>query len=410
MGYQEQWNGYAAFKVQSGLGVPASGSGAKVIRQTGGQGIRMTKASIGSKEIRRDGMSTRGRHGLQKTAGSYSHELSIGGFDDMMEAVMRGTWSAANLQLTQANFTSLTTGANTIVFTSGSPISLGVKVGDVWRLTNQATSTANNNINLRVTGVSSTTVTVAETLVVNVVPDTSCELTRTGRVLVNPGPGNLVKRYFTIEEYEYDTDQSEVSSDAVWGSYKLTMAPNGLLTFDTSLVGTGQFDPLASGASPMFTSPATSTGVPLAVVEAKVRLGGTDLVDLTSFDITVDIKPSSPDVISPSPYAPDVFNGSETVMMNMTMLRKDLLLLADFVDETPLSLHVLAEENESAPKDFFSLFVGNFTLGSVDKSALAKEGGPRTQSVSVPADLVGVDNTGAGYDATQVKIQVSNAT
>ncbi|RWP84891.1 MAG: hypothetical protein EOR12_27045 [Mesorhizobium sp.] len=409
MGYQEQWNGYAAFKVQSGLGVPASGAGAKVIRQTGGQGIRMTKASIGSKEIRRDGMSTRGRHGLQKTAGSYSHELSIGGFDDMLEAVMRGTWSAANLALTEADFTSITTGANTIVFASGSPIALGVKVGDVWRLTNHS-SAANNSLNLRVTGVSSTTITVAETLVVNAVADTDCDLTRTGRVLVNPGPGNLVKRYFTVEEYEYDTDQSEVSSDAVWGSYKLTMAPNGLLTLDTSLVGTGRFDPLASGASPMFTSPVTSTGVPLAVVEAKVRLGSTDLVDLTAFDITVDIKPSSPDVISPSPYAPDVFNGSETVMINMTMLRKDLLALADFVDETPLSLHVLAEENEVAPKDFFSLFVGNFTLGSVDKSALAKEGGPRTQSVSVPADLVGVDSTGAGYDATQVKIQVSNAT
>lgn len=409
MGYQEQWNGYAAFKVQSGLGVPASGSGAKVIRQTGGQGIRMTKASIGSKEIRRDGMSTRGRHGLQKTAGSYSHELSIGGFDDMLEAVMRGTWSAADLQLDEGDFTSITTGAHTIVFASGSPISLGVKVGDIWRLTNHS-SAANNNINLRVTGVSSTTITVAETLVVNAVADTDCEITRTGRVLVNPGPGNLVKRYFTVEEYEYDTDQSEVSSDAVWGSYKLTMAPNGLLTLDTSLVGTGQFEPLASGSSPMFTSPATSTGVPLAVVEAKVRLGAEDLVDLTSFDITVDIKPASPDVISASPYAPDVFNGSETVMINMTMLRKDLLLLADFVDETPLSLHVLAEENENSPKDFFSLFVGNFTLGSADKSALAKEGGPRTQSVAIPADLVGVDNTGAGYDATQVKIQVSNAT
>ncbi|MGX9145940.1 phage tail tube protein [Mesorhizobium sp. 128a] len=409
MGYQEQWNGYAAFKVQSGLGVPASGSGAKVLRQTGGQGIRMTKASIGSKEIRRDGMSTRGRHGLQKTAGSYSHELSIGGFDDILEAVMRGTWSVADLQLDEGDFTSITTGAHTIVFASGSPVSLGVKVGDIWRLTNHS-SAANNNINLRVTGVSSTTVTVAETLVVNAVADTDCELTRTGRVLVNPGPGNLVKRYFTVEEYEYDTDQSEVSSDAVWGSYKLTMAPNGLLTLDTSLVGTGQFDPLASGSSPMFTSPVTSTGVPLAVVEAKVRLGVEDLVALTAFDITVDIKPSSPDVISPSPYAPDVFNGSETVMINMTMLRKDLLMLADFVDETPLSLHVLAEENENSPKDFFSLFVGNFTLGSVDKSALAKEGGPRTQSVAIPADLVGVDNTGAGYDATQVKIQVSNAT
>ncbi|RUU37222.1 hypothetical protein EOD08_15850 [Mesorhizobium sp. M6A.T.Ca.TU.002.02.2.1] len=406
--YQEQWNGYAAFKVQSALGSQAYGADAKVLRQTGGTGIRMTKAAIESKEVRRDGLSTRGRHGLQKTAGGYTSELSLGGFDDILEAVMRGTWSSANLQLTQADFTSITTGANTIVFAAGSPISLGVKVGDVWRLTNHS-SAANNSINLRVTGVSSTTITVAETLVVNAVADTACELTRTGRVLVNPGAGNLVKRYFTVEEYEYDLDQSEVATDAVWGSYKLTMQPNGLLTLDTSLVGTGQFAALASGSSPLFTSPVTSTGVPLAVVEAKLRLGSTDMVDLTSFDVTVDIRPSSPDVISPNKYAPAVFNGSEMVTMNLSMLRKDLLAVADFVDETPLSLHVLAEENESTPTDFFSLFVGNFTLGSVDKSALAKEGGPRTQTIAIPPSLVGVDNTGAGYDVTQCKLQVSNA-
>ncbi|RUU29764.1 phage tail tube protein [Mesorhizobium sp. M6A.T.Ce.TU.016.01.1.1] len=410
MAYQEQWNGYTARKIQSAKGSQASGSDAIVLRQTGGQGGRMSKAAIESQEVRRDGLSTRGRHGLQKTNGAYTSELSLGGFDDILQAVMRGTWSAANLQLTQADFTSITTGANTIVLTSGSPIALGLRVGDVIRISNQATSTTNNNVNLRITGLTATTITVAETLVVNAVADTTCEITRTGRVLVNPGSGNLVKRYFTVEEYEYDLDQSELFTDCVWGSYKITMAPNGLLTLDTSWVGTGQFEALASGSSPMFTSPVTSTGVPLAVVEAKLRLGTTDLLDLTSFDITVDIQPSAPDVISSSPYAPDVFNGSEMVTMNLSILRKDLLSVADFIDETPLSLHVLAEENESAPKDFFSLFVGNFTLGSVDKSALAKAGGPRTQSISVPPALVGVDATGAGHDASQVKLQISNAT
>lgn len=408
MAYQEQWNGYAARKVQSALGSQASGSGAAVIRQTGGQGGRMTKASIGSQEVRRDGMSTRGRHGLQKTTGAYTSELSVGSFDDIFEAVSRGTWGSANLQVTQSDFTSITTGANTIVFTSGSPISLGFFVGDVIRLTNHSSS-GNNNINLRITGLSSTTITVAETLTINAVADTSCEITRTGRVLVNPGAGSLVKRYFTIEEYEYDTDQSEIFTDCVWGSYKITMAPNGLLTLDTTWVGTGQFDVLATGSSPMFSSPTTTTSVPLAVVEAKLRLGSTDLADLTSFDIMVDCQPNAPDVISASPYAPAVFTGSELVTMNLTLLRKDLVDVTNFIDEQPLTLHVLAEENENAPKDFFSLFVGNFTLGSVDKSALAKAGGPRTQTVAVPADLVGVDNTGAGYNATQVKLQVSNA-
>jgi hypothetical protein len=409
MAYVEQWNGYAAAKVQSALGSQSSSTGATVIRQTGGVGGRMTKAAIESNEVRRDGLSTRGRHGLRKSTGTYSSEYSVGGFDDIMQAVLRGTYGTADLAITQADFTSITTGANTIILTSGSPISLGLRVGDVIVMTGYS-QTADNSKNLRITGISSTTITVAETLTVNASADTSVTITRTGRVLKNPGAGALVKRYYTVEEYEYDTDRSEVFTDCVWGSFKLSMQPNGLLLFDTSWVGTGQTEVKASGSSPHFSSPTTPTGVPLAVVEATVRMGGVDLVDLTSFDIMVDNQPVAPDVISSSPYAPDVFSGSELVSMNLTALRKDLTFMSDFLAETVYSLHILATENESEPKSFLSIYVPNFTLGSVDKSALSKQGGPRTQTIAVPNALVGIDNTGSGYDATQVKIQVSNAT
>lgn len=417
MAYQEQWNGYAAAKVQSALGSQSSSTGATIIRQTGGVGGRTTKAAIGSNEVRRDGMSTRGRHGLRKSTGTYTSEYSVGGFDDIMQAVMRGTWGSADLAITEASViggsaaaTSITTTTSTIVAAAGSWITQGLRVGDVIVLTGQATSTTNNSKNLRITGLTALVITVAETLVLNATPDTSFTVTRTGRVLVNPGAGALVKRYYTVEEYEYNTDQSEVFTDCVWGSYKLSMQPNGLLLLDTSWVGTGQTEVKASGSSPHFTTPATPTGAPLAVVEATIRMGGIDLVDLTSFDITVDNQPNAPDVISASPYAPDVFSGSEMVGMNLTALRKDLVFMTDFLAETVYSLHILATENESEPKSFLSIYVPNFTLGSVDKSALAKAGGPRTQSISVPAALVGVDNTGSAFDATQVKVQISNPT
>jgi len=411
MAYSQNWNGYAASKVQAGLGQQASGGSAKVIRQTGGQGGRMTKAAIESQEVRRDGMSTRGRHGLQKTNAQYSSELSVGGFDDIFEAVLRGTWGAADLAITEATagLTSITTDANTIVAAAGSWITAGLRVGDVVVLTGHS-SAGNNSRNLRITGLTASTITVAETLTVNAVADTAFTITRTGRVLVNPGAGNLVRRYFTVEEHEYDLDQSELFTDCIWSSFRLSMQPNGLLLLDTSWVGTGRFEALASGSSPHFTSPVTSTGEPLAVVEAVVRMGGVDFLDLTSFDLSVDAQAVAPDVISASPYAPDVFTGTEMVSMNLSVLRKDLLSVADFIDENPLSLHILAQENEAAPASFVSIHIPNFTLGSVDKSALAKAGGPRTQTISVPAALVGVDNRGGAYDATQIKIQVSNAT
>lgn len=403
--YQEQSNAYVSFKAQVSQGTQASGADAQILRHNGGQGGRLTKAATESAEIRRDMLSSRGRHGSQKTNGAYTSELSLGSLDPIMEAVMRGTWGAADLSLDEADFTSITTGANTIVLASGSPIDLGLRVGDVIRLGNFATA-GNNGRNLRVTALSSTTITVAETLIVNAVADTDAEIVRPGRVLINPAIP--IKRFFTVEEHEIDIDASELFTDCVWGSMRMSMAPNGLFMVDTTWVGTGQFETLEGVEAPHFTAPDMTTGVPLAALEATVRKGDVDLVDLTAFDITIDITPSAPDVIA-ARYSPAVFTGSMAVSLNMTTLRKDLQDVADFIDEEPLSLHVLLVEPEGDPKDFVSIFVPNFTLGSVDKSALAKQGGGRTQAMTVPAALVGKDDRGGAYDATMVKFQVSNA-
>lgn len=404
--YQTQTNAYTAYKVQSAKGSQASGSSARILRQSGGAGGKLTKSATESGEISHDMMSTRGRHGSQKTAGSYSSELSLGLMDNILEAVMRGTYETA-LTKTQADFTSITTGAHTIVLTSGNPVTMGFRVGDVIRVSGHAT-TANNSRNLRITGLSSTTITVAETLVVDAVADTSVSISRVGQKLINPAAGSLVKRYFTIEEYEEDIDESEVFTDCYWGGVKFAMQPNGLIMVDTNWVGTGQFERVESGSAPLFSSPTVPTGVPMAVVDATIRMGGSDLVDLTSFELTIDTNPEATDVIA-SHYGADVFPGQVMVGMNLTALRSDLARVADFLNETVLSLHVLAVDNESEPKDFVSIYVPNFTLGSVDKSALGKSGGARTQTFAIPPALVGRDDTGSGYDATMVKIQVSNS-
>lgn len=297
MSYQEQSNALVAFKVQSALGSQASGSGATLLRQNGGQGGRLTKAATESGEIRSDMLSSRGRHGTQKTNGAYTSELSLGSHDAILEAVMRGTFGSADLAKTESDFTSITTGANTIVLASGSPISMGFRVGDVIRLTGHS-SAANNGKNLRITALDATTITVAETLTVNAVADLAATITRPGRVLINPAAP--VKRYFTIEEYETDIDGSEVFSDCAWGSLHFTMAPNGIVMLDTTWVGTGQFETVTASSAPFFTSPTQSTGTPMAALEATVRKGSTDLVDLTAFDLTIDITPSAPDVVGKS--------------------------------------------------------------------------------------------------------------
>lgn len=409
MAYQSASNAYVAYHVQSGLGTQYTSTGATVLRQTGGAGLKETKANTPSTEVRADMMHSLGRHGTQKVTGQWSGEASCGSYDDVYEAVMRGTWATA-LTTTQSDFTSLTTTTSTIVLTSGNPITLGYRVNDVIRLSGLAT-TANNSKNLRITGLSATTITVAETLVLDATPDTTCSIVRYGKKLINPPAASLVKRYYTIEEYEADIDLSEVATDFVFGSVKFSMGTNGLLMVDVGGVGTGQFAAQSTGTSPLLVSPTTGTAVPFAVVDATIRLQGVDVVDLTSFDISMDNGPTAPDVFGSGSikYSPDVFPGQMAVSLNITALRKDLALLSAHLAETVYSIHILAVENESEPKDFLSINIPYFTIGEVNKSALSDKGGARTQTLSVPTALVGQDITGTGYDATMIKIQSSAA-
>lgn len=409
MVYQSQSNLTLAYKVQSGLGAQASGAGGTILRLAGGAGAQLTKAATESNEVRYDGMRQRGRHGTQKTTGEWTGEMSKGSHEPILEAIMRNTWVAA-LVLTEASgsLVSITTGANDITCTgAGSWLTLGLRKGDVIRLTNFATS-ANNDRNLRITNVTATVITVAETLTINAVADTTFTITRPKKLTQYAG-SVVTDRYFTVDEWDGDIDQSTILTDFVWSSVKFSMAPNGLLTADPGGVGTGQLAALATGGtSPLLTGPTATTGTPYSVVDATVRLGGVDLVALTALDLTLSIEAMAPDVFGSGAikYSPDVFRGNASVAMNFSVLRKDLAFLSDFISETEYQLHILAVENETEPKDFFSIYVGNFTLGGNTRSSPGKAGGPLTESISVPAALVGIDSDAAS-DATMIKFASS---
>lgn len=411
MAYQSQSNGYVAYKLQSGLGDQASGSGAAILPIVGGTPGKVTKAVSASNLVRRDGMRVRGRHGSQKTSGAYSSELMVGAFDEVMAAVIRGTWSAPDLGVTNAtgamSSATLSAGGNTVTFSGGSIITAGYRVGDVLRNT-AGLDAADQGRNLRITGMTATTITFAETLTAVAGPVSTWSFVRPGRVLINPAPGALVRRYFTIEENEVDIDGSELFTDAVFGSMKFSMQPDGQVLFDPSWTGTGQFESKNGTGAPHFTGPTEPTEAPLSVADATVRLGSSDLVDMTAFELTVNLGLNAP-VVAASKYSPDVFDGQMSIGGSLTALRSDLGRVAQFLDEDQLSLHVLAVGNEENPQSFISIYVPNFTFGGVDKSALSRQGGARTQQLAIPEDLVGIDTRGGAYDPTMIKIQVSNA-
>jgi hypothetical protein len=406
MVYQTNFNGYVAFLVQSALGTGSIGAGGAMLRQTGGTRAKMSMAAIQSKEIRADAQPVRGRHGLQTAIGGpYSMELSLQSMDQIMQAVMRATWDT-EITLTSSDFTSLTYGANTIVFNSGSPITKGIRVNDIIELT-LAEDVSNKLKNFRVSAVSSTTITTVETLTVNAVADTTATLKRRGRKIINPAAGALVNRYFTIEDVETDLTASRVFNDCFWKSMKFSMAPNGLIMFEPQWISTGAMT--VNSGSPILTSPNLITNAPMAALDATLQLNGTVVADLTSFDLTVDNGSVAPAVVG-AKVSPTVLPGLNQVTLNFTALQKDMSYISGFLNETAYSLNLRAVPNMAEPKDFISINIPNFTLGGADISPMSTAGGAATVSVTVPPALIGHDSTGSGYDDTTVSIQISNLT
>jgi len=385
-----------AYKVESAYGALAGASGAKVFRPNSGN-LSMSIEPIGSNENRRDGMKTRGRHGTRNVTGQYTGDLSVGSYDDWIEAVFRGTFSTA-LELDEGDFTSITTTANTIVLASGSPISLGLRVGDIIRLSDHATA-ANNDRNLRITALDSTTITVAETITLNNTPDTDVTITRPKKVIQG-----VTSRSFTVEEREIDIDSSEVFTGVRVGQMQLQMQPNGMATLSFSLVG--QDMQVKSGAdSPYFTTPSETTTIGLTSVEAKIRIGSEDVVDITSLDLTLNLNAAGQPVVG-SNLTPDVFTNLADVQGSITALKRDAARTQQYLDEDGLSLYLLFEEKvESGTPGFCAFCIPNLTLASATKSDLGTDGA-RTQSFSL---LVGKDMRGGAYDPTMLTFQTSAA-
>ncbi len=242
------------------------------------------------------------------------------------------------------------------------------------------------------------TITVAETLTVNAVADTAFTITRTKKVVMG-----TTARSFSIEEREIDIDGSEIFKGCRVGQMQLSMQPNGMAIVTFDLVGQ-DMEVKTGGDSPYFTDPVATTSIGMTAVEASIRLGTTDILDITQLDLTINLSASGTPVVG-SVLTPEVFTNLAAVEGTITALKQDVTRVQNFLDEDELSLHLLFTENDSEPKDFCSFFIGNLTLASATKSEVGADNG-RTQSISL---LIGKDERGGAYEASTVVYQTSAA-
>ena len=124
--YQTGRNVLLAYKAETTFNTAATAGSGYRFRANASSGLRLTRALINPGEIRSDGMTSMARLGSKSVAGTLSADASVGTFDPLLEAALRGTWTAA-VAGTQATggLTSVTTTANTIVASAGSWITAG---------------------------------------------------------------------------------------------------------------------------------------------------------------------------------------------------------------------------------------------------------------------------------------------
>jgi hypothetical protein len=397
MPLQSGKNVSVAYKVQSGLGTPATGASGEQLPLVPSSGLRLSKTPIESPEVRSDGMTTIPRHGSRSVTGELGGVLRVGALDTLFEALFRSTW-VASATITQATMTSITTTTNTIVAAAGSWITQGVRVGDVVTLADHST-VANNNKRLAVTNVTASTITVpAGSLTLNASPDTTFSLTRHKRLAMG-----TTERYFSFDEYHADIDQSEYATDCKIGSVNLSMQADGTVVANFGIVGR-DLAARTTGDSPILTSPTAYDTANLVATDAIILKDGVAITTLTGLDLTIDMAPQTQAVVG-SVVSPDVFSNNARVTGTISALREDLTWLANFADEDFPSLMLVFKEPEADPYDFHAVYIPYFTLTESPSASLGGDG-PMISTMSFAA---GKRPVATGFVETMVQMSSSAA-
>jgi hypothetical protein len=203
-----------------------------VLRNNGGNGIRLARDSLQSQEMRSDRQVADLVLGNKKPSIDIPFELSYESQEAFLEAALFGDFAVA-YNLT-AQTVSVNSSAKTFARGSGSWITDGVKVGD--RITTTGFEASGNNGTFVVSEVAALTITCSTaTGLENVSDDTGVAVT-TDRQVLKQG---TTEKYFSIEEGFLDVDLYQVLTGAMVNTFALTVANNAIITGSFGMIGVG---------------------------------------------------------------------------------------------------------------------------------------------------------------------------
>lgn len=371
MPLQNAVNVTLSYGPETTFGVAAATNTGKRLRRVSSS-LVTSKESFASNEVRPDQEVSDIRHGMRRASGGFEGELSLQTYDDLIEALLRGTW-AVGISITQATAAMATatltaaTGPTTGTFTAsaGSFLTAGLKVGDVFRVTG---STGNTNKNFRIVGMTATVLTVFPA-------PTNATAAATWAIAVT-GSKLLVgtqRRSFTIEQSMDEIDLSEQFTGCRIGQGSFQMPPNGMATVAFEVLGKdGQL--LTGVNAPYFVSPtdAPNTAI-MAGVSGALRLAGAERAIVTGVDFQVALSLSSQPVVG-AKTAPEVFYGRTVITGNVSAYLEDESLINVFLNETEVDLIVVMESGGTTPADFLSFKFPRIKFSGVSKT-IGPDGG-----------------------------------
>lgn len=379
-----------AFKEQgSGLGsTESTGTGASVLRCSSSQGFQLQSASIEDPTINTTGEQPLGRLGSYFANGQFSVPLRMDqSIEDLIEAQLRGTWVAAiALDESTGSLGAITISSDVITAAGGSWITQGVRVGQMIKIEGSSAA-ANNDFWIRVTGVTASTLTVPTGTLTDAASDAAWDITIAKHLIVDDPPTD---RYFTVEERFGDADVSKLASDVKIGGFGLSVSADNVVSLQFTMAGT-DLVPIASGASPYFTSLTPSTTDALVLLDGEVVVGGDATIELTDFSFNFDGSPTGVATLGQR-ASPDVFLSNSRGTGSLSGIMSDLSMLTALKAETNLEVHIVASENETEPADMMAFYFGNSAYRSNNQPLGAD--GPLIQGAGWE---FGPDGRGTGY-------------
>ena len=384
-----------AIKEESAFGTAAGASGAKLLRRVQST-IDLTKDAFESNEIRQSQMLADQRHGTRRVSGQISGELSPTSYRELFECLLRKDW-VAGATTGEISVVAAATSGSTFTRSTGSFLTDGFKVGDVVRWTGFS-STANNNVNYRITALTAAVMTVSGTVVDDAEGDAVTGVA-TGMKTWIPTTGHTDLSY-TIEHWYPDITQSEVFVGCMPSQATINIPANGMGTVAFTMVGKNMTD----GTSQYFSTPtALGTDGVLAGVNGVIRIGSTDVAIITGLNVTVNGNRSGDPVVGAN-TVPALFPGRLVIQGSMSAFFQDATLRDVFLNETETSLNLYLTGSNDANAPFMTLNMSRLKFNSATKNDNERGLVQSIQFVSLE-DTAG----GAAADTLQTALSIQDS-